>query len=62
MTEKHFINFAEMLKRMKPTNPSVTPERHAMWCEFVLEIMDVFNSDNSRFNRERFQRACGYIE
>lgn len=64
MTKKHFIALADLLRQFKPivreekdqTNPNRLLEagRAQQWEAFVDGLADFCESQNSRFNRERW--------
>lgn len=68
MTRKHFQAMADALRIARPLWPHTDigrfsdPEAQAacdQWRHDVQAVADVFAADNGRFDRERFDRACG---
>jgi hypothetical protein len=70
MSRKDYRALAAALKWVKPSNPLSTPQQHQIvlesmskqWLWTVDSIADALTSDNGRFDRERFNRACGRTE
>lgn len=64
MTRKDYVALAEAIKGEFPveiTNSELLRTRIADWRGMVAAIANVCARDNSRFDRERFERACeGY--
>jgi len=57
MSKKHYIRFAKMLKDKKEQYgiPNETREMaHNLFHEMVIEIADIFEEGNTRFNRDKF--------
>lgn len=53
MTKKDYIAIAAVIKVANNQGDTAT-------CKFIARnIADVFQSDNSKFDRARFLRACG---
>lgn len=67
MSKKHYVQFAEMLKkyetRIKYTNNYVNgnadDELNYLLNDIKHDIADIFQSDNPNFDRNRFLTACG---
>jgi len=57
LTRKHFQALADSLKALRP-DPAF-PLDFAMWSDVVDKTADVCAASNPRFNRERFNDACG---
>ncbi len=70
MSRKDYVRLANALKYVRPSNPLSTPENHKLvlesmskqWLWTVDSIADVLAADNGRFDRERFNHACGRTE
>jgi hypothetical protein len=62
MTRKHYVAMAESLRFARPPqgeeHPAPSPSA-AQWQADVRAVADVFGADNGRFDRGRFDRACG---
>lgn len=62
MTKKDYIKIAEVIKNntikviKNNTIEYKTLDRYA----FILEMCDVFEEDNSNFNKEKFFDACTF--
>ncbi len=58
MTKKHFIALADTLKRMEPvmcrTSNREAVARHDKWDDMVHGLAEFCQSQNPRFNRERW--------
>jgi hypothetical protein len=60
MTKKDYIVLVRALRNAEPTVASESLEaRIAQWQHCVNRIADALAADNSRFNRETFNKACG---
>ena len=57
MTKKDYIKFAAIFRTMRPTPDAELA--HNLWSELLRQTVDVFASDNDRFNRATFLRASG---
>ena len=60
MTRKHYTALARKLHDCRP-QPSFGPEStlsYDGWWEAVCAVADVCESDNDRFDRDRFIGAC----
>lgn len=60
MTKKVYIAFADMLRSEKPRK--VERDERATWCRLAQATADIFEQDNTRFNRLCFLQACGLWE
>lgn len=63
MTRKHYIALARKLNSVRPdvTVDLNDPEEAGLyngWSEAVSAVADMCESDNERFNRGRFIKAC----
>ena len=59
MTRKDYVKFAELIRRAKLRES--LPEEFPPLMEFIeQEISNIFADDNSRFDQERFAKACAY--
>jgi hypothetical protein len=62
MTKKHFESIAAILARHKtwaPLGRSAKPVRGAIVGSLARDLADYFATENPRFDRYRFLRACG---
>jgi len=60
MTRKHFRALADALKTNQPSANSGNCQRDAeLFKNIVVAIGTACRSFNSRFNADRFHRACG---
>ena len=61
MTRKDYIAIATELRYQKPykiASPKAHNEKIAVWRNVVLGIATVLQSDNNRFDMQRFTTAC----
>ena len=56
MSRKHYTEIARALHATRPADDR--SDNYNVWWESVRAIADVCESDNSRFNRDRFISAC----
>lgn len=69
MTKKDYIKLAQALKDSRTDNsepsrklyPVVVAASESQWKDTVETIAFTLQSDNPRFNRDRFLAACGYV-
>lgn len=62
MSRKHYQAMAEALKNERQYIDSTDAPRSprlSQWSRDVQAVADVFAADNGRFDRGRFERACG---
>jgi hypothetical protein len=63
MTKKDYIKFAAVLADQKPDAADLQSDAYQaqrdQWMQTTEAIADIFASENGRFDRERFYRACG---
>jgi polyhydroxyalkanoate synthesis regulator phasin len=52
MTRKHFQKFAQILLDLKGKMPEENRK------EFVNNLMEMFEGENPRFDKDRFKAAC----
>jgi len=67
MTKKDYIKFAKVLNGLKPVKTDTESVhcyglRISQWDKLVERIADIFQNDNPRFNKNRFFKACGYLD
>lgn len=58
MTRKHLVTIAAAFRREMDCLCRGSDERDAL-VRVVLELSDAFHRDNPRFQRDRFEIACG---
>ena len=58
MTRKDYVALAEALQRVQPITSSSFARPRSTWYRCVDSIADVLETDNPRFDRERFVKAC----
>lgn len=63
MTKKHFLSFAQMLRRLQPapSHPDFIPRR-AQWLEHCAALANELSLWSPRFKRPLFYQACGANE
>ena len=66
MSRKDYVKLAEALSRTRPRldtrkADTVGPAR-LQWVWTVVGIADTLQTDNTRFDRGRFYKACGHHE
>jgi hypothetical protein len=57
VTRRDYIKFAELIKSINATLPDSVEQRRLVQ-QITTGIVNIFNNDNKRFNREKFYRAC----
>ena len=67
MSKKDYIKFAKVLSELKPVKTDIESVRCyglrvSQWDKLVERIADIFQNDNPRFNKNRFFKACGYLD
>lgn len=62
MTRKDYVDLAAALKSAKPiaTPIGVDNPKQGQWIKDVCAIANVLANDNPRFDRDRFEVACGF--
>jgi hypothetical protein len=58
MTRKHFEAIAKAFSSTLSEKPDFTVEEHETLEALAGKLSDVFASDNPRFDKERFLKAC----
>jgi len=58
MTRRDYVAIAAALRLTQPTDV-YGPKCYAQWLLDVAAVADVLASDNPRFDRARFLKACG---
>lgn len=64
MTKKDYISLAKIIQRTRKNastrdNPDMRVGGAVAMCTLAVRIADYCATDNDRFNRGRFLRACG---
>jgi len=65
MTRKDYIAFARILREIKPRKDNSADDYGAklsQWGKMIEAIAGVFEDGNERFDREKFFKACGYLD
>jgi hypothetical protein len=57
MTRKHYVAVAAAIRDARP--PKTNVAAYVLWRQLVRDMVDIFKSDNSLFDRDRFNKACG---
>lgn len=60
MTKKHFEAIAVLLRSQKAQ--ARTSDENVTVCVRAAQLADLFQSENPRFDRARFLKACGVTE
>lgn len=62
MTRKDYVDLAAAFKSSRPADApfGVENPKKAQWIKDVLAIANVLANDNPRFDRDRFEVACGF--
>lgn len=60
MSKKDYIKFAMVIKNYREIYTSES-EKRLLGC-LSLQLVKIFQADNSLFDRKRFLAACGYEE
>lgn len=58
MTKKDYIKFAEMMKRLRKGSVYINDKAVIQAVDVERELAAIFMSDNDRFDRDRFFKAC----
>ena len=58
MTRKDYIKLAECFRL---TEPEENDSGRMMWCSLRSRISEMLKIDNSRFDEEKFKKACLFI-
>lgn len=58
MTRKDYIIIANAMKRQKPSL-KLQPEQYYQWLNIVADLCYHCEKDNPRFDKDKFQEACG---
>ena len=60
MTRKDYVRLAEALRATRPTAGNGGEEYRALqWSRDILAVAYALRDDNSRFDLNRFETACG---
>lgn len=59
MTKKHFVTAARLVQRELARSPSASLHPSGPGYILAKAFVELFESEPSRFNRDRFLRACG---
>ena len=62
MTRKDYILIAKAIKDAATGYPEARPDAVQQSEDIAFGIAEALAGDNSRFDRDRFLRACGVIE
>jgi hypothetical protein len=54
-TQRHFISIASTMRATRPEEPNA----YWQWKITIRGLAALFARDNSRFDHDRFMRACG---
>ncbi len=60
MTKRHYQQFADMLNLLVVECAGLHVSQHVLVKHIAIELADICQRDNPRFNRERFMAACGF--
>lgn len=60
MTKKDYIAFAQMLSDTSLNVAGVNPTSNGLLRHLAIEMADLFERDNPRFDRETFMKAAGF--
>ena len=62
MTRKHFEMVAETIKFQKEQSEMCHEQEAVFRLKLVADTLSYqFKADNSKFNRPKFMRACGFL-
>lgn len=56
-TKKHYEKIARVLAKER-AKIETNPVKYSQWCDSVIALSDMFEEDNPRFDRLRFQYAA----
>lgn len=57
MTRKDYVAIAELM-RDERESAELSTDGYRVWADIEISLADVFETDNPRFDRTRFYRAC----